>query len=75
MQLFTVRCVTLVLAVNLIGCTGVAQDAVKALPRYDAKPSHLWNRVHAALLCRVGPDGKTYGEDRLEPLLWMHSQH
>ncbi len=75
MLLFTVRCVKLVLAVNLIGCTGVAQDAVKTQPIYDANPSHLWNRVHAALLCRVGPDGKTYGDDRLEPLLWMHSEH
>jgi hypothetical protein len=75
MLLSTVRCVTLVLATHLIGCTGVAQDAVKAPPIYDANASHLWNRVHAALLCRVGPDGKTYGEDRLEPLLWMHSEH
>lgn len=71
----TVRCVTLILAINLIGCSGVAQDVVKAPPIYDANPSHLWNRVHAALLCRVGPDGKTYGNDRLEPLLWMHSEH
>ncbi|HEY4263519.1 MAG TPA: hypothetical protein VGM98_25370 [Schlesneria sp.] len=75
MLIFTVRCVTIALVINLIGCTGAAQDAVKVQPIYDASPSHLWNRVHAALLCRVGPDGKTYGEDRLEPLLWMHSEH
>ncbi len=42
---------------------------------YDQKPDHLWNRLHAALLVRTGPDGKDYGRDRLEPLLWMESRH
>jgi hypothetical protein len=42
---------------------------------YDADPEHLWNRLHEALFIRVGPDGRTYGQDRLEPLLWAHSKH
>lgn len=42
---------------------------------YDKEPSHLWNRVHTALLVRLGPDGKPYGLDRLEPLLWGDSEH
>ena len=42
---------------------------------YDKKPSQLWNRLHAALLVRVGPDGKDYGRDRLEPLLWKESEY
>jgi hypothetical protein len=42
---------------------------------YHRDRDHLWNRVHAALLMRVGPDGKTYGEDRLEPLLWAESKN
>src|SRR3954471_18001339 len=42
---------------------------------YDKKPSHLWNRLHAALLVRTGPDGKDYGRDRLEPLLWKESEY
>ena len=36
---------------------------------------HLWNRVHAAFYIRVGPDGRSYGDDRLEPLLWYHSKY
>jgi hypothetical protein len=37
---------------------------------YDRDPDHPWNRLHAALFVRIGPDGKAYGHDRLEPLLW-----
>jgi hypothetical protein len=42
---------------------------------YHADPEHLWNRLHEALFIRVGPDGRTYGQDRLEPLLWRGSKH
>jgi hypothetical protein len=42
---------------------------------YDTNTEHLWNRLHEALFVRVGPDGRTYGQDRLEPLLWAHSKH
>ena len=42
---------------------------------YDKDPGHLWNRVHATLLVRTGPDGNAYGHDRLEPLLWEDSEY
>jgi hypothetical protein len=42
---------------------------------YDADPQHLWNRMHQALWVRTGPDGQTYGHDRLDPLLWAQSRH
>ena len=42
---------------------------------YHADPEHLWNRLHEALFVRVGPDGRVYGQDRLEPLLWAKSKH
>jgi hypothetical protein len=42
---------------------------------YDSDPDHLWNRLHAALLVRTGPDGKEYGHDRLEPILWQDSDY
>lgn len=42
---------------------------------YDGDPNHLWNRVHSTLLIRIGPDGRPYGEDRLEPLLWTESEY
>ena len=40
---------------------------------YDADPQHLWNRLYAALYVRTSADGKTYGEDGLDPLLWPSS--
>lgn len=42
---------------------------------YDADPKHLWNRLHRALWVRLGPDGKAYGLDRLDPLLWFETKH
>jgi hypothetical protein len=42
---------------------------------YHADREHLWNRLHAAIFVRVGPDGHAYGQDRLEPLLWVGSRH
>ena len=42
-------------------------------PIYDPNPDHIWNRVYAALMIRTGPDGKSYGFDRMEPLLWRES--
>jgi hypothetical protein len=42
---------------------------------YDADPAHLWNRLHEALLVRIGPDGHAYGRDRLEPYLWPQTKH
>lgn len=42
---------------------------------YQADPRHLWNRLHEALFVRVGPDGRAYGQDRIDPLLWPFSKH
>jgi hypothetical protein len=55
-----------------------AGPAEKSSPRpavYDRDPEHLWNRLYEALYVRVGPDGRAYGQDRLEPLLWRESKH
>ena len=37
---------------------------------YDPDPNHLWNRLYRSLYRRVTPDGKEYGYDELDPLLW-----
>jgi len=42
---------------------------------YDANPSHLWNRLYAALLVREDRHGKPLGEDSLDPLLWFETEH
>src|SRR5262249_22255296 len=56
-----------------------AQPAPAAGPAkaaiYDPNPQHLWNRLYAALYVRTTPDGKTYGEDELDPLLWPSSKY
>ncbi|HLW64988.1 MAG TPA: hypothetical protein VKS79_06665, partial [Gemmataceae bacterium] len=41
---------------------------------YDPDPAHLWNRLHAALFIRTAKDGKAYGDDELDPLLWLKSK-
>jgi hypothetical protein len=57
---------------------GPAESSAKTASKrsmYQADPEHLWNRLHKAMLVRVGPDGRAYGQDRLEPLLWRGSKH
>ena len=49
---------------------GLAQVTI-----YDPDPQHLWNRLHRALWVRTGRDGKEYGHDRLDPLLWSETKH
>lgn len=42
---------------------------------YDPDPRHPWNRVHSALLMREARDGRVYGEDISDPLLWSESTY
>jgi hypothetical protein len=49
--------------------------AVPEVAIYDSNPSHLWNRLYAALLVRTDRYGNTYGEDSLDPLLWLETDH
>jgi hypothetical protein len=58
----------------------VAAGPERGLPEtapgvYAADPGHLWNRLHEALFVRIAPDGREYGRDRIEPLLWRGSKH
>jgi hypothetical protein len=57
--------------------TGTAAPLAASVPVtiYDPDPQHLWNRLHRALWVRAGPDGKEYGHDRLDPLLWPETRH
>ena len=42
---------------------------------YDENPSHIWNRLYAALRVREDPQGNKYGEDSLDPMLWRETEH
>ena len=37
---------------------------------YDADAGHLWNRLYRSLYLRTARDGREYGRDELDPLLW-----
>src|SRR5947209_7632925 len=54
--------------------TGATPDAGQVAV-YDADPAHLWNRLHGALFVRTAVDGRSYGRDELDPLLWPKSKH
>ena len=57
------------------GPVGLADEPSPSRAVYDPDLEHLWNRLYEALFVRVGPDGRAYGQDRLEPLLWRASKH
>jgi len=40
-----------------------------------SRPNHLWNRLYRALYQRVTSDGKEYGYDELDPLLWWQTKY
>ena len=42
---------------------------------YDPDPNHVWNRLYRGLFGRVGQDGREYGYDELEPLLWPSTRY
>ena len=42
---------------------------------YDPDPNHFWNRLYRQFHVRVGRDGKEYGYDELDPLLWPETEY
>ena len=44
-------------------------------PLYDNDPNHIWNRLDRHLRVRVAADGKTFGADAVDPLLWRETRH
>lgn len=42
---------------------------------YDPNPSHLWNRLYAAVFIREDRHGTQFGADSLDPLLWTETEH
>src|SRR5580704_5164129 len=52
-----------------------SEDSAISVTIYDSNPSHIWNRLYAALLVRRDRHGNEFGEDSLDPLLWQESEH
>ena len=65
----------IVAAVCFLVPAGQTDEPSPTRSLYHADPEHLWNRLHEALFVRIGRDGRAYGQDRLEPLLWRMSKH
>src|SRR5439155_1059072 len=62
-------------AARSVGPARPAQPAPAGRAVYHPAPGHLWNRLSEAAPVRRGPDGRTYGRDRLDPLLWPETRH
>lgn len=42
---------------------------------YDLEPNHMWNRLYRCFYRREGRDGREYGYDELDPLLWWSTKY
>jgi hypothetical protein len=42
---------------------------------YDPDPNHVWNRLYRSLYGRVASDGREYGYDEIDPLLWYGTRY
>ena len=51
-----------------------AEPPVPRATLYDADADHLWNRLYSAFSLRTAADGKVYGTDELEPILYPQSK-
>src|ERR1700733_10809741 len=77
------RTATTLLLLVFAPCSRWAAEASSRSPQfhgvsiavYDENPSHIWNRLYAALRVREDSQGNTYGEDSLDPMLWVETEH
>ena len=42
---------------------------------YDRNPDHVWNRLYRSFYGRAAADGREYGYDELDPLLWDNTKY
>src|SRR6185295_7128064 len=42
---------------------------------YDPRPDHIWNRLYRRFYIRTAGDGKEFGNDTLDPLLWATTKY
>jgi hypothetical protein len=42
---------------------------------YDPRPDHIWNRLYRHFYVRVATDGRQFGVDELDPLLWDETKY
>ena len=64
-----------ILAISLVWHEHAAPSAANTPALFDSDPRHVSNRLYRALHVRTVPDGKQYGFDTLDPLLWSETNH
>jgi hypothetical protein len=64
----------LVIAVAMLALALPASHPLTVLI-YDSDPSHIWNRLYAALFVRQDAGGEIFGADSLDPAPVMLSRH
>src|SRR6266550_982399 len=57
------------------GLSSNSTPATESWKLYDPDPNHVWNRLYRSLFGRTGGDGREYGYDELEPLLWSNTKY
>lgn len=55
--------------------TCAQHQSTPPLTIFDPDPRHLWNRTYACLFIRQAPDGRQYGADALDPLMWPETRY
>ena len=69
-----IRVSLLVMAVVMLALALPASHPLTVLI-YDSDPTHIWNRLYAALFVRQDASGETFGADSLDPAPVMFSRH
>lgn len=64
-----------ILAMSLVWHEHVSPRAAVTPALFHAAPQHISNRLYRVLHVRTRPDGKQYGFDALDPLLWTETNY
>jgi hypothetical protein len=56
-------------------CWHISIRAADSTPLFDPDPQHIANRLYRELHVRADRDGKEYGFDALDPLLWSETKY
>jgi hypothetical protein len=52
-----------------------SQPAVRPASIFNSDRGHIWNRLNDCLFVRETDDGKSFGADTIDPLLWDQTTH
>lgn len=64
-----------ILTISLVWHEHAAPSAANTPALFDSDPHHVSNRLYRALHVRTAPNGKQFGFDALDPLLWSETNY